>query len=621
MRLLLLLLLGCTRSVPPTSAAPATEVAPAQDLDAILTELWEQRLDDDPLLASRQGDKRNSDRWTPYTDAHWDAELAREQAALDRIRALDPTGFDDTERMTVRLFEAEVARRTERVTWRHHGYPLHQMWGTHAQIPAFLIGVHRVDTEADAEAYIARLRGVGTLLDQVIAQMQQREALGVLPPAFVFPHVLRDCRNVTVGMPFDDGPDSPLRADLHDKVDALELSDDGAALKAAGDAALLEVVGPAYDRLIAVLEDQSRRATTDDGAWKLPDGAAYYAFRLRSMTTTDLDPDALHQLGLDEVARIHAEMDAIRGQVGFDGDLQAFFAHVRADPQHVLPDTDEGRAAYLLRAEASIAAMRVRLPEVFGRLPQADLEVKAVEAWREQSAGKAFYQQGAPDGSRPGVYYANLFRMADMPTYQLQALAFHEGIPGHHLQGALSQELVGLPDVRKDGYYVAYGEGWGLYAEYLPHELGLYTDPYSDLGRLAMELWRAARLVVDTGIHHERWTRDEAIAWLVEHTPNPEGDAIKAIERYIVTPGQATAYKVGMLHILRLRSEAKEALGSDFDLAAFHDVVLGQGPLPLDVLEEVVDGWVEEQVHAPAEISPHRPRGTSAPAPTGSDTR
>ncbi|OYW96878.1 MAG: hypothetical protein B7Z18_00325, partial [Alishewanella sp. 32-51-5] len=293
-----------------------------------------------------------------------------------------------------------------------------------------------------------------------------------------------------------------------------------------------------------------------------------------------------------QVGRIHSEMRQIMQQVGFAGDLTEFFVFMREAPQFYYPDTEEGRAAYLAEATAVIDNMRTRLDELFLVKPKAEMIVKAVEPFREQTAGKAFYQRPSMDGSRPGVYYANLYRMSDMPKYQLEALAYHEGIPGHHMQLAIAQELEGIPKFRRFGGATAYIEGWGLYSELLPKEIGLYQDPYSDFGRLAMELWRAARLVVDTGIHAKKWSREQAIQYLVDNTPNPEGDAVKAIERYIVMPGQATAYMVGMIKMLELRELAKTELGERFDIREFHNVVLQNGAVPLDVLEQLVRDYI-----------------------------
>jgi len=340
------------------------------------------------------------------------------------------------------------------------------------------------------------------------------------------------------------------------------------------------------------LEAHAEVATTEDGVWKLPDGKAYYETRLEARTTTDMSAEEIHQLGLSETERIHGEMREIMALVGFEGSLQEFFEFMRTDEQFYLPNTPEGRAEYIAGAEEIIAGMEARLTEVFNRFPEADMVVKAVEPFRERSAGKAFYQRPSADGSRPGTYYANLYRMEDMPTYQMEALAFHEGTPGHHMQIAIQQELDDVPSFRRFSGVTAYSEGWGLYSEYFPKEMGFYQDPFSDFGRLAMELWRAARLVVDTGLHDKQWTREEAVQWLLDNTPNPEGDAIKAIDRYIVMPGQATAYKIGMNKILELRARAESELGAAYDIRDFHDVVLANGPVPLSILEENVEAYI-----------------------------
>ncbi|MDX1293419.1 MAG: DUF885 domain-containing protein, partial [Hyphomonas sp.] len=489
--------------------------------------------------------------------------------------------------------------------YRHYNYVFDQMGGVQSGIPAFLVNQHGVSSLSDAEAYIARLEGVKAYLDQNVENAEYSASLGIMPPAFAYPYVLSDAKGVITGYPFttdvaDGSDDSPLMKDFRGKVSKLVEAgtiDDtkaGELLDSAA-TALTASVAPAYENLITVMSKQAESATTDDGVWKLPDGEAYYAMRLKRMTTTDKSAAEIHQLGLDEVARIQDEMRGIMEKVGFDGTLKEFFEFMRSDPQFYLPNTAEGREQYLTEARAQIERMKADLPSVFNTFPKADMIVKAVEPFREKSAGKAFYSRPAPDGSRPGTYYANLYRMEDMPTYQLQALAFHEGIPGHHMQIAIAQELQGIPSFRKYGGYTAFSEGWGLYSEYLPKEMGYYSDPYDDFGRLAMEIWRAARLVVDTGIHDKKWTREEAIQYLMDNTPNPEGDARKAIERYIVMPGQATAYKIGMLKILELRESAKAELGDDFDIAEFHDVVLKDGAVPLSILEENVKAWVAEK--------------------------
>ena len=339
---------------------------------------------------------------------------------------------------------------------------------------------------------------------------------------------------------------------------------------------------------------QAALAPDADGVWKYENGDAFYAELLRWYTTTDLTADEIHNIGLQEVERIHHEMEAIMAQVNFDGSLADFFLFIREGSQFYYPDTDEGREAYLAEAVRLIDVMREHLPEYFGILPKADLKVKRVEAFRERSSGTAFYNGPPADGSRPGIYYANLYRMSDMPKYKMEGLAYHEGVPGHHLQLSIGAELEGVPDFQKYIGFTAYTEGWGLYTELLAKDMGFYTDPYADFGRLSMELWRACRLVVDTGIHSKRWTREEAIDYLVENTPNAVTESTKSIERYIAQPGQATAYMIGKMKILELREKARAELGEDFDIRQFHDTVLKDGAVPLSVLERKIDDMIAE---------------------------
>ena len=327
----------------------------------------------------------------------------------------------------------------------------------------------------------------------------------------------------------------------------------------------------------------------------MPDGEKWYQNRLNWFTTTTLSADEVHQIGLENVDRIHQAMLAIKEQVGFKGDLQAFFEFMRTDKQFYYTSDTAGRERYMREATAYIDTMRSKIPEYFNLLPKADMIVKRVESFREKSAGKAFYQRPSPDGSRPGVYYANLYDMMSMPTYQMEALAYHEGIPGHHMQLAIAQELEGVPQFQKFVSFTAYTEGWGLYTEELAKDMGFYQDPYSDFGRLAMELWRACRLVVDTGVHAKRWSREKAIQYLIDNTPNPDEDARKAIERYIAMPGQATAYMIGKLKIMALRQQLSDALGDKFDIKGFHDEILKDGPVPMSLLEEKLNKWAEQQ--------------------------
>lgn len=567
-------------------------------------EFFDKNFDDyvarHPQFASQLGIKTGYDKWEDLSDASNAEDLAISVQNLARLkRDFDFDALDPQTQLSWKLFENDVQQNAEGFRFRFHNYPVNQMFGWHSQTPTFLINIHRVDSVPDAEAYIARLNGIARQADQVIENLELRAGKGIVPPKFVFPLVLDACKNVIKGTPFDKSEtDSTLLADFTKKVTALKDVDQPTRDRLLADAtkALLESFLPAYQKLIAFLEAQEKTAPAEGGAWQFPDGRSYYEFALRRTTTTKMTGDEIHDLGLKEVARIHAEMTKIKEKVKFKGDLQAFFEFMRTDKQFYLPDTEEGRAEYLKRATDIINTMRGRLDELFLTKPKADVQVKAVEKFREKSAGKAFYQGPAPDGSRPGMFYVNLAEMKSTPTYELEGLAYHEGIPGHHMQIAIAQELQAIPKFRRMGSrYTAYSEGWGLYTELIPKEMGLYQDPYSDFGRLGLELWRAGRLVVDTGIHHKKWTRQQAIDYLKKNTPNAEADCVEAINRYIVMPSQATAYKIGMLKILELREKAKKELGAKFDLRQFHDVVLTNGPVPLETLEELVGKWVKSK--------------------------
>ncbi len=528
--------------------------------------------------------------WDELTDAAEARAQALNLATLGSMRSqFEREELSAEDRLSFDLFEAMVARSTAAYEFRENDFLFDQMNGLQSFVPSFLINIHRVRDRATAEAYVERLRTADTFLDQAIEESAERAAADVMPPRWVYAYVISDAKNVISGAPFEEGRDSPIFADLKEKVNALEIPDeDKTRLIAEGRSAIIGDLAPAYRRLIAEMERQQAVAPTDDGIWRLARGDEYYAERLANYTTTDLTADQIHALGLREVDRIHGQMRTIMEQVGFEGTLQEFFTHLREGDQYYY-DT---REAYLADVDRVLTAMEAELPRYFNTLPKADLRVKPVEEFREKSAGKAFYQSPTPDGSRPGTYYVNLYNLRDMSKTELEALAYHEGVPGHHLQRAVQTELGDVPPFRRFGGVTAYTEGWGLYSEELGKDMGFYTDPYSDFGRLGMELWRAARLVVDTGIHHKRWTREQAIEWLQTNTPNPEGDVRKAIERYIVYPGQATAYMIGKLKIMELRENAREALGESFDIRDFHDVVLLSGPVPLDILENRVDAWI-----------------------------
>ncbi|NMD52133.1 DUF885 domain-containing protein [Shewanella sp. DNRA4] len=565
----------------------------SEKANALFETIFMENIMASPIAQTYMGIKQDYDKWDDIGDEADARELARTKKQLAEVNQLDASKLDPQTRLSLTLLTQNLNNDIKDYQWRYHNYPVNQMHGGHSMIASFLINQHQITDVSDAKAYISRLNGVPKRLTQLQKALEVRAEKGIIAPKFVFGYVISDSQNIIKGAPFDKGEDSALLADFRKKVNALSISEaEKAQLIADAEKALVSQVEPAYKTLIAYIKTLEAKADTRDGVWKLPDGEAFYNNALARTTTTHMTADEIHQLGLAEVERIHNEMRAIMKKVNFNGTLQEFFTFMRDDPQFYYPNTAEGKAAYLVDATKLIDNMRSRLDEVFKVKPKAAMIVKQVEAFREKSAGKAFYEQPAPDGSRPGSYYANLYDIKAMPKYQMEALAYHEGIPGHHMQIAISQELKDIPKFRKFGGYTAYIEGWGLYSESFPKEMGLYADPYSDFGRLAMELWRACRLVVDTGIHAKQWTREQGIAYYVDNTPNAKSDAKKMVERHIVMPSQATAYKVGMIKLLELRHKAEKQLGDKFDIRDFHTLVLANGALPLDVLEEQVDQWI-----------------------------
>lgn len=579
------------------AAAPVASADVDQNaaIMAFFEEYDAQQLARSPLSKSYRGIK-DSDygKWDDGSDAAEARNYDAERSALKEMKArFDPAKLSSENQLSYRLFEKRAARSEGAYKYNDYGYVFDQMNGAQSQIPAFLINIHRIDNKSDARAYVNRLYGIGPAMTEAVDQAKTRAAKGIMPPKWVYPYVIADSRNVITGAPFNDGPDAPLYEDFKSKVARLAISQTEKDLLIADAAQALNAsVKPAYEALIAEMIAQEKVAGTDDGIWRFPDGAGYYAERLANYTTTNMTPDQIHELGLAQVARIHKEMQAVQKKMGVKGDLQAFFNYMRTEPKFYAPETEEGRALYLSETQKAQDAITPLLPQWFGTLPKAPLVVKPVEAFREKSAGKAFYQRPAPDGSRPGTYYANLYKMADMPLTEVEALFYHEGIPGHHLQLAIQTELKDVPAFRKFGGVTAYSEGWGLYSEKLAKDMGLYTDPARDFGRLQLELHRAIRLVVDSGLHHKRWTREQAIKYVEDNSADAPGGIVKAIERYIIYPGQATAYMVGRLKISELRDKAQKALGRKFDVRGFHDTVLKSGPVPLDVLEEQVDNWI-----------------------------
>ncbi len=471
-----------------------------------------------------------------------------------------------------------------------HSYPINQFRGAQNSLPDFMVNIHQIDDARDAENYLARLRAFGPALAQLRESVAARASRGVVPPRFVLDAVQEEMTQfVSVEPPYN-----VLYTKLDDALAATDI-DVSTRTRLTGDAEqiLVDIVYPGYRGLIRMAADLHETATDEDGVWKLPDGDAYYRWALRFHTTTDLSPDEVHTIGLEEIHRIHAEMRKILEGEGLPSeDPIATLLQLNRDPRFLYPDTDEGRAAILDDFQTIVDETWQRLPELFDRLPVAPVKVERVPVFKEAGAAAAYYNPPAFDGSRPGVFYANLRNVSEIQRFGMRTLAFHEAVPGHHLQIALAMENDSLPFFRRVIPLTAFVEGWALYAERLASEAGLHETPYDRLGALSAEVFRAVRLVVDTGLHAKRWTREQAIEYLVANAGMPEGDATAEIERYIVNPGQACAYKIGQLKILALRDRAQSRLGPAFDLRAFNDLVLSNGSLPLRILDDIVAGWV-----------------------------
>jgi uncharacterized protein (DUF885 family) len=522
---------------------------------------------------------------------------------LADLKAYDWARQTPAQQLSTRVLSWFIESQLEGEKFAFHDYPVNQMFGVQSGTADFLINQHRIADVRGAEDYLSRLGEVGRKFDEVLEGLALREKNGVVPPRFVIERVLTEMR-AFAGKP---ASENPLYANFVKKVDALAAKGalapaDKVALNARCAQALESGVLPAYRKLIAFFEGQLTRATLDDGVWKLPDGEAYYAWRLRNETTTTMTPQQVHDLGLAEVARIEVEMRAI---LAAQGQLQAGETPAQAmlrlskEPRFLYPNDDAGRAAALADYAKMIEAQLQRSRALVGLVPKAPIEVQRVPEFMEATSAGAYYNPPALDGTRPGVFFANLRDMNELPKFGMRTLAIHEGVPGHHFQIALAQEQEGGPIFRKVLPFTAYAEGWALYAEWLGTELGVYKDdPFSDLGRLQAEMFRAVRLVVDTGIHFKRWPRQQAIDYMAAKTGMPQGEVVAEIERYIVMPGQACAYKVGMLSIRAARTRAEQALGPRWNAEAeksFHDTVLGSGALPLKILDDLVDAWIKRR--------------------------
>jgi uncharacterized protein (DUF885 family) len=577
-----------------SAAQPATE---DERIAAFFAEVFQRNLKDSPIFQSQLGMKGTDyGKWNDFSDREAQRQDALNRKDLERLRAeFDYAGLSDRMKVSYRIFEEQQETAIRNFKWRFHGYSFQTQSNPATSLVTFLQNVHGVASAADAEAYVSRVNALEHAYRQFIDGIDESARRGIVPTSFSFDPVIADARNVLTGTPFDDsGKDSAILADFRAKVEKLDVpAAEKQRLLEAGIAAMKGPMKDGITAMIAAIEALRPKSPGAHGVWALPDGADYYESQIRFWTTVpDLTADRIHDLGLAEVARIRGEMEAIMRKVGFQGDLPAFFEYLRTDPSNFFPNTDEGRQAYLDRSKAYIDSIYADVGKYFNVLPKAKLEVRRVEEWRQDTAPIAFYNQPALDGSRPGIYYVNLKDMAGKQKHEMETIAYHEGAPGHHFQIAIQQELEGVPTFQKFAYFGAYVEGWGLYAERLAKEEGRFTDPMQDFGRLQNEMLRAARLVVDTGAHAKKWTREQMIEYMLANNPMKESEAVKEVERYIDNPGQALSYKIGMIRILGLRERAQRELGPGFDLRDFHDAVLKNGAVSLTILEQLVDDYI-----------------------------
>ena len=581
------------------------ENSETEKLNAWFEIKYEEELMMSPLSLTFQGRK---DRYSEIDDMSEAAQLKRIKWKGDSVQEMvstfDYSKLSDAAKISYDLWEHQYESALASKAFMRRGYVFHQMSGTHSFFPTLMMNYHTVKTEQDMTDYISRISGIGAAMAELTGQAKLAAGEGVRAPRFAYEIVMKESKAIISGAPFDNsGTDSTLWTDANSKVSALIKADtisqkQGDGLIKAVRSALINDFGPGYDDLIAFMTDDLENTSEEAlGVHALPEGDEFYKYRLKSITTTDMTADQIHQLGLDEVKRIRGEMEVIKEKDGFKGTLQEYFAYIRDskdDAKFYYDNTDEGRQGYIDDATAAIENLKKELPNYFGILPKADLVVKRVEAFREQDGAPQHYYPGTPDGSRPGVYYAHLSDMKAMPKNELEVIAYHEGLPGHHMQISIAQELKGIPKFRTQAGSTAYVEGWALYTEALAKEMpNTYVTLGSDFGRLGSEMWRAIRLVVDTGMHHKKWSQQRAVDFFAQNSPAPLETIETEIRRYLVIPGQATAYKIGMIDIQRLRKMAEDQLGDEFDIKAFHDTALGGGALPLDMLERQVKNWIE----------------------------
>ena len=573
-------------------------------LNIFFAESFEAELMRSPIYLTFLGRPERLGEWDDFTDAAADEVARITLQELDRLHGeFDFDALSPAMQVSYLNFEHRNESRLEADLFRHQGYVDNQMNSITGLAILILTQIHPVSSLETAEAYVSRLVGMETALDQAAQVIRERTDFGTVLPAFAYPLMLEQIAGITSGAPFDNGEESILLSSFRSRLAETDLDEETQTrLIDEASAALEGPVARGFASMAAAHEEAAAQATGDYGVWNLPDGEAFYEERIRNYTHSSMTADDLHQFGLSEVARVHDEMRGIMVELGFEGTLQEFFEHLETDPANFYPNTDEGRQQFLDDAISQTARVTAAAPDYFGRLPQAEMVVQRIEPYREDTAAMASYNSPSPDGTRPGIFWANLRDMAGWPKHGMATTVFHEGSPGHHFHSAIQQELEGIPAFQQFGGTTAFNEGWALYSERVAREMGAHADLYSEFGQLVAEIFRDARLVVDTGIHSQQWTRTQAFDYMMEATGMPEIEVRTEIDRYFVLPGQALAYRMGMEKILQLREHAQTSLGDDFDIRAFHDVVLGNGAVPMPVLDVLVQNYIDETLaNSPAE--------------------
>jgi uncharacterized protein (DUF885 family) len=584
-----LLLLIVTVGSPVRSDDTANLEARRKALNRLIADEWEYEMRESPQTATTIGDYRYNDKWDDASLTHVPKQREYLRKWLARFESVDTSGFPEQEKLSQTMMVRSLRERAEAIDLKLYLMPVDQFFGIHLALAQFVIYVP-FNTTKQYEDYLARLHKVPQVIDQVIGVLREGEKEKLLPPSYLLDKTVTQCSAIAepegvanaFGQPVSHFPNSVTTADQE-------------RLHRAILAAVNNEVRPAYRKLQNFLSaEYAPKGRKDEGIWSLPNGDQLYRFDIREQTTTSMDPETIHQLGLSEVARIQAEQLAIARQLGF-ADLKTFQASLKTNPKLVPSSGEQILEIY----RGYIAQMEPQLPKYFGLLPKTRVEVKPVEKFREKDAASAEYNVGTPDGSRRGAVLVNTGDYQHRTTPEMESTAYHEGIPGHHMQISIAQTLPELPKFRQEGLYNAYVEGWGLYAEKLGKELGFYQDPYSDYGRLEAEMLRAVRLVLDTGVHYKHWTRQQMVDYFHEHTSEDEPDVQAETDRYIAIPGQALGYKLGELDILRLRKQAQDELGKQYDVRAFHDEILNGGAMPLDLLDQRVTAWIAKQKPKP----------------------